>query len=260
MRKTEDIIFLFIIIFTFLFVLLSSFIIFIIYRYKQKQNVHLQAMQGIQAAHDKELLQAQLEMQEQTFANIAREIHDNVGQKLSYVKLQLVTLQGSGTAHLQEAIDHISNSIIDLSDLSRTLHADALLSNGFIHAVEFEIKQLQKVYPFDVKLEVEGETIFLVDKQELILYRIIQETLHNILKHAEATEVRIVIQFAPTTICMRISDNGKGFDTSTTHKGQGLLNIKARVSMLGGEYSIHSILQRGTTITLNIPTHAYNNQ
>jgi two-component system, NarL family, sensor kinase len=260
MPKTEELIFRFIIIFTVLFVLLSCFITYIIYRYKQKQNAHQQAMQSIKVAHDNALLQAQLEMQEQTFVNIAREIHDNVGQKLSFVKLQLVTLQGKGTQHLEEAIHTIGNSLIDLSDLSRTLHADALLSNGFIHAVDFEVKLLQKVYLFEIDLTVQGEAIFLIDKQELILYRIIQEALHNIVKHAAASVVHITIKFEPSSMNICIQDNGKGFDSNTIKKGQGLLNIKARVKMLNGEYSINSILQQGTSITINIPTHAYNNQ
>jgi two-component system, NarL family, sensor kinase len=260
MRKTEDVIFLFIIIFTVLLVLLSCFIIFIIYRYKQKQNTHLLAMQGIEEAHNNTLLRTQLEMQEQTFVNIAREIHDNVGQKLSFAKLQLITLQAAGSSGLHDPIDIIGNSLTDLSDLSRSLHADALLSNGFIHAVEFEVKLLKKVYLFDIDLSVQGETIFLIDKQELFLYRIIQEALHNIAKHAAATSVHITINFAPTSMSVCIQDNGKGFDTEATYQGQGLRNIQARIKLLNGQCLIHSTLQQGTTITINIATHAYNNQ
>jgi two-component system, NarL family, sensor kinase len=91
MHKTEHIIFLFIIIFTVLFLLLSSFIVFIIFRYKQKQNAHEQTLQSIAVNHENALLQAQLEMQEQTFVNIYREIPDNVGQKLAFAKLQLLS-------------------------------------------------------------------------------------------------------------------------------------------------------------------------
>jgi two-component system, NarL family, sensor kinase len=91
MHKQEQVIFLFIIVFIVLFLLLSSLIVFIIYRYKQKQNAHEQTLQSIAVSHDNALLQAQLVMQKQTFVNISREIHDNVGQKLAFAKLQLVT-------------------------------------------------------------------------------------------------------------------------------------------------------------------------
>jgi two-component system, NarL family, sensor kinase len=259
MQKTEQIIFLFIIIFTVLFLLLSSFIVFIVYRYKQKQNAHIQALQAIEVSHENALLQAQLEMQEQTFVNISREIHDNVGQKLAFAKLQLVTLVSHGQAALDEPINIISKTIADLSDLSRTLNADALLANGFMNAVAFEVQQLQKVVPFAIHFEVVGEAVFLADKQELILYRIIQECLHNIVKHAMPTTVHIVIHFAPASMSVSIEDDGKGFNTKLDSKGLGLRNIQERVKMLGGQCEIKSFLKVGTSVNLNIPIHGYNN-
>lgn len=258
MQDTTQIIFLFIIIFTVLFLLLSSFIVFIIYRYKQKQNAHTQALQAIEVSHENALLQAQLEMQEQTFVNISREIHDNVGQKLAFAKLQLITLAGNGQAALDEPINIISKTITDLSDLSRTLNADALLANGFVHAVAFEVQQLQKAVKFTINFEELGEAIFLADKQELILYRIIQECLHNIVKHALPNTVNITIHFQPTTMSICIQDDGKGFNTKTESKGLGLRNIKERVKMLGGHCEITSILKIGTSVTIKIPTDDYN--
>jgi two-component system, NarL family, sensor kinase len=259
MHKTEQIIFLFIIIFTVLFLLLSSFIVFIIFRYKQKQNAHEQTLQGIAVSHENALLQAQLEMQEQTFVNISREIHDNVGQKLAFAKLQLVTLAGNGQAALEEPINIISKTIADLSDLSRTLNADALLANGFINAVTFEVQQLQKVMHFPINLEVVGETVFLADKQELILYRIIQECLHNIVKHAMPTIVNISIHFQPTSMSICVQDDGKGFNTKQQQNGLGLRNIVERVKMLGGHCQIKSFLKIGTSVHINIPIHGYSN-
>ena len=258
MPKTEQIIFLFIILFTVLFLLLSSFIVFIVYRYKQKQNAHTQALQAIGVSHENALLQAQLEMQEQTFVNISREIHDNVGQKLAFAKLQLVTLDGNGQAGLEEPINIISKTIADLSDLSRTLNADAVLANGFMSAVAFEVQQLQKVVSFRINLEVVGEAVFLADKQELILYRIIQECLHNIVKHAMPNLVNICIHFAPTTMSIDIDDDGKGFNIKHDSKGLGLRNIKERVKMLGGHCEIKSLVKIGTGIHINIPIHGYN--
>jgi two-component system, NarL family, sensor kinase len=260
MYKTEQIIFLFIIIFSVLFLLLSGFIVFIIYRYKQKQNAHQQAMHATHITHENELLQARLEVQEQTFVNIAREIHDNVGQKLSFAKIQLVTLQAKGSAALQEPIDIIGSVMTDLSDLSRSLNADAMLANGLIHAVQFEVEQLQKTNLFAIDLVIKGETIFLVDKQEFIVYRIIQEALQNIVKHAAASEVHIVFTFEPTCLCVTVQDNGKGYDTTNKSKGQGLQNIKARAQLLGGLCTITSTINQGTIVTINLPIYAYNNQ
>jgi two-component system, NarL family, sensor kinase len=252
MQQTEQIIFLFIIIFTVLLLLLSSFIVFIIYRYKQKQNAHLQTLQTIQTTHENAIMQAQLEMQEQTFKNISREIHDNIGQKLALVKLQLITLQTNTTIPFEDSISSIGHVINDLSDLSRTMSADAILANGIVQAIRFEVQQLNKTALFAVDMLVTGDVVFLESKQELILFRIVQEALQNIIKHANATVVNIVLDFTKHNMSVSISDNGKGF-IEDKHIGQGLKNIVARAKMLDGTCSIISSLQKGTALKITIP-------
>jgi signal transduction histidine kinase len=252
MYNPTQLIFLFIIIFTVLFLLLSLFIVFIIYRYKQKQNAHHQALQSIAVAHENALLQAQLEVQEQTFINISREIHDNVGQKLALVKLQLISVQHNHSIELNETIDTIGNAITDLRDISRTMSADTILANGFVPAIEFEVQQLNKTALFNTSFEVKGDAVFLEGKRELVLFRIVQEALQNVVKHANATEVKILVDFNPENMIVSIADNGQGFDPSA-YNGQGLKNMQARAKMIDGKCEIWSSEQEGTELKIIVP-------
>ena len=109
--STTESLLIFIIISTLLIVLLISFITFIVYRYQQKQNVYYKDLEELKIVHANEMLQSQLEIQEQTFENISREIHDNIGQKLTLAKLQLNTLH-------YDAIDKTKH---ELNDVVRTI-------------------------------------------------------------------------------------------------------------------------------------------
>ncbi len=252
MYNPTQLIFLFIIIFTVLFLLLSLFIVFIIYRYKQKQNAHHQALQSIAVAHENALLQAQIEVQEQTFINISREIHDNVGQKLALVKLQLISVQNTHQVELDETINTIGNAITDLRDISRTMSADIILANGFVPAIEFEVQQLNKTALFITSFELKGEAVFLEGKRELILFRIVQEALQNVVKHANATIVKILVDFNPESMLVSITDNGQGF-TPNAYNGQGIKNMQARAKMIDGFCEIWSSEQEGTVLKIIVP-------
>lgn len=252
MFPQSQVILFFIIVFSLIQALLGLFIIFIIYNYKQKQNIYYKQLENLQSIHNNAILQAQLEMQEQTFVNISREIHDNVGQKLALTKLQLIHLQNNHPIVINDTINTITTAIQDLSDLSRTMSADAILANGFINAMEFEMQQLNKTVSFNTTMTVEGEAVFLDGKRELVLFRIVQEAMQNIIKHAGAKNVIISIVFTELNLTVNIIDDGKGF-VAKTHNGQGLKNIEARAVMLAGSCEINSELEKGTNIKITIP-------
>ena len=116
---------------SFLLILLISFIVAIVYKYQQKQNAYFKDIETLKAVHENTLLQSQLEIQEQTFQNISREIHDNIGQKLTLAKLHLNTLNFYNTtaAALQvtDSAVMIGEAINDLSNLSRSMSSEILL-------------------------------------------------------------------------------------------------------------------------------------
>jgi signal transduction histidine kinase len=251
LETPKSIIVFFIVICSAIILLLSFFIIIFVRKYRQKQYVFQKEIELLKAEQDNAILQSSLEMQEQTFKNISKEIHDNIGQKLALAKLQLINLERTEFVDVQPTVDIISNTISDLSDLSRTMSADLILANGFVHAVELEAGQLNKTGAFKLAYKAEGEIVFLDGKKELVLFRIIQEAIQNIIKHAQATAVSILLHYKALQLEIIVADNGRGFNENSP-KGQGLTNMKARAELLGGSFQIlHA--EPGTILKIIIP-------
>jgi len=245
-----------------LLLLLISFIVTIVYKYQHKQNIHSKEFEALQAAHQNTLLESQLEIQEQTFENISREIHDNIVQKLTVAKLHLNTLSTTDRTTTIERVTssvHIVSQVInDLTDLSHSLSSEIVLEHGLVKAIESEVELLGRSGLYTMNVTIMGGPIFMHDKAELILYRIFQESINNIMKHAEASFIKINLHYdheLTNSFIMEIRDNGKGFSINQPGSGTGLENIKKRVAILHGDLIIKSCQNTGTIITINIPLH-----
>lgn len=250
----------FILVSTLLIILLIGFVTFIIYRYQQKQIAYNKNLQELKSIHENEILQAQVEIQEQTFENISREIHDNIGQKLTLAKLHLNTLRldnnENASLRILETVTMISEAINDLSDLSRSMSSEIILQNGLIKALEFEVAQLNKTSLYKIDLFVNGDPVFLDSQKELVLFRIVQEALNNIMKHAAAQKIEITMNYLKNHVEMLIKDDGRGFvNDSSMLKGTGIANMNRRAGMLNGHCNVTSIPGDGTQIKIEIPIH-----
>mgnify|MGYP000925301538 CR=1 FL=1 len=248
----------FVISISFLILLLAGLIAFMIFRYQNKQLIYSKALSDLQTIHEKSILQAQLEIQEQTFAHISREIHDNIGQKLTLAKLYLNTLEPAGQNRQERVIDDtvqiIGEVIADLSDLSRTMGSEIIQQCGLIKAIEYEIGLLNKAGIYQLKLTITGEPVFLDANKELVLFRIVQESLNNIVKHADAVNIHIMLHYLPDELRLRVSDDGKGFDSSASlERGNGLQNMTRRAQLLQGSCIVESAAGKGTSILIKIP-------
>ncbi|MCW3092439.1 MAG: sensor histidine kinase [Ferruginibacter sp.] len=239
-----------------------SFIVTIIYRYQQKQNIYFKELEALKVTHETDLLKARLEMQEYTFQHVSREIHDNIGQKLSLAKLYLNTITDSiinpRPIQVDNSVGIIAEVIIDLSDIARSMSSEIILDKGLVNGVEFEVAQLQKSGIYEIDLVISGNPIFFDFKKEIIVFRIIQESLHNIMKHAEASEINISLHYSANQLLLSITDNGKGFVKDAKKHGIGLTNIRRRVSLLEGELSINSS-KDGTQLITTLPIKQINN-
>lgn len=217
-----------------------------------------------------ELLRAQTEIQEQTFKNISQEIHDNIGQALTLAKLNLNTMLPQENEQLCEKIlnskDLVSKAIADLRDLSRSLDTDYIKEMGLQRAIEYELEMLQKTGTIGTFLHVEGTMVRLDKQKELILFRIIQETFHNIIKHAEATQLEVSIQYKPSELEMLIADNGKGLDLTPLSEannpefGLGIRNMHSRAKLIGAVFEMKSILEKGTQVKILLPLEINDNE
>lgn len=242
-----------------LFVVLTTIILLFVFKYQQRRRLQQIHVLELQQQFKEQSLRSQLEIQEQTFQAISQEIHDNVGQVLSLAKVQ-VNIMREGQryrADLLEALkDNIGKAMSDLRDLSRSLNSERL-RNACIHeAILEEAERINRTGLIQTTIAVEGPFHDMHPQKKLILYRIVQESLQNCLKHAAATQINILCQYCPDNMIIQIHDNGIGFDPETVltnGHGQGLTNIRTRIHLTGGNHSIHSVLQQGTQITLTIP-------
>jgi len=259
MQRTTYEIAIFLIVITLLVFVMVGFIISIIYLYRKKQKTYVQNLELIKHGHEKNLLQSQVEVQEQTFQNISREIHDNINLSLTLAKLQLNTLDFSDknkTLHLvSSSIDLLSKSIKDLSDLSKSMNADIIAEEGLIEALEIETKRISKTGMLEIHTEVSGNPVFLDAQKDLIIFRIIQEAFNNVIKHASAKKVRLELYYSSAYMIITVKDNGKGFDPneSCNRKGAGLKNMKTRAKLFNGDVNIESSPETGTKVIISIP-------
>jgi signal transduction histidine kinase len=255
----KKVILLFVFICSLIFIFLTISIVLVVFKYQRKRRLHKINILDLKSEHENEILKAQIKVQEQTFQHIANEIHDNIGQKLSFAKLQLNVMQDFYNKHQQEIIqeiaDVITESLSDLRNLSRSLSLDFIANNCFIKAVENEIEKLNKSGLYQFKLIVQGDSQFLDVDKELMLFRIVQESLNNVVKHAQAKQILIKLHYTTNNLVVSIEDDGIGFDIKMKSNGSGLSNISKRAQSIGGFATINSSKLTGTTVQINIPIY-----
>ena len=196
---------------------------------------------------------------------VSREIHDNCGQMLSLVKLNLNVIQSkisdqdSSALLLEETRSLIAVIITDLRNLSKSLSSDIVERLGFVKALKFETERLCRTGQFQCHISVEGTSRKLNTDVEIILFRIAQESLQNIINHSKATNVYVLIRFDEETFDFSIRDDGIGFNMaesgleSRRMSGSGLQNFYARAKLIGASLIIESDQGRGTSIQLSLP-------
>ena len=250
--------------FSTLFVILSIIVLIIstIFFFTKKENNLKNELIEFKIRHEKEILKTQLEIQEETFKKISREIHDNISLGLTLAKLQLnnmLTLEYIDRTNMSGAIDLISKSLVDLNDISKSLDAKQMVAHGLINALESEINVLNKSGIFKASLETVGDPIYLNAETDLILLRIFQEACNNIIKHANANRIDIDLIYKEHELLMKITDNGKGFDLNEVKKRKeirkmsGLKNLEIRAELISSRLEIVSYPKVGTTINIYIP-------
>jgi two-component system, NarL family, sensor kinase len=228
-------------------------IVIAIVRYQNRLKKH----QAEIIEFKQEALKAELEIKEQTMNDISYEIHNNLGQILSLVKLNLATMiQQQDFQKLTFSYELVGQAIEDLRNLSKLLSSDYIARLDFIQEVNTRVENCQKS-GLSAQLSILGVEKPLQIGQKYIVLRMIQEILNNSIKHSQADEIKLLIYYKTDYLYITIQDNGIGFDTSTHHQpknnGLGLQSLSQRAKSLGGNISIESQLQKGTTVELSIP-------
>lgn len=237
---------------TLLIVVLTMIFIYVVF-IKKKTTLLLEQKEK-DMRFEKELATSQVEIKEQTLNYIGQELHDDVGQKLSVVRLrqnQLVSkLRNSEKEELNELSELLGECIQDIRNLSKTLITEQIIHFGLTESIEREVKRIQKLKLLKIEFITQKPDIDISPKHGLILFRIIQESINNILKHSRAKNVSIRLEDDQNTLRINISDNGKGFITTKIQDGSGLKNMELRAKLIHAEFSIQSELNKGTQTSI----------
>lgn len=245
---------------TILVILLVAGIIAFLFIFSNRNWKHQREKQLMKIQFEQELLQTQLEIQEQTLKTISEEIHDNVGQVLSLAKLNLNTIGIINDEQVQFKInstkDLVSKAINDLRDLSRSLHGEKIGEIGLQEAIANELKIIQNTGQFKTELNVTGQVYTQNPQKEMVLFRIVQEALHNAVKHANATNLKVKMNYSAANFTLTITDDGSGFmpeQLLTSQTGIGLKSMRNRAALIGGDFSLQSSKNNGTSISIELP-------
>ncbi len=244
-----------------LFVLIaitSLVILFFIVFQKRKNKLLIDKIKQKQA-FEKELSNAQTEIQEQTLKNIGWELHDNVGQLLAAASMQLNILKtklGDDDAlnSFKDASDTVKESLKEVRMLSRSLNNEVILNIGFEKSISNELDRLKKMKFASAELNVKGDVVeFDNKKHEIIIFRILQEFFSNTVKYSEAKNLSVILDYQENHLKIIAKDDGVGFDMTTVNKGAGLLNMQSRAELINMEYQLISQPGDGVTLELLYP-------
>lgn len=234
-----------------LVILLAAFV-FWLQRNKNKSLLQ----QTIIEEQDKSI-QAVILAQEEERQRIAKELHDGIVQELTSIKLALGSLQSQVHPENQEKVEQIvsqlDKSTRETREISHQMMPLALRELGLIPALEDVFERSFKPLSIQYEFECVGMENRLSDKQEISLFRIIQELINNCIKHSEANKVHINLQQTDKHILLVFEDNGKGFSDSNTNNGIGMQNLNSRVKIINGVIRFESEMNKGLTVILKIP-------
>lgn len=200
--------------------------------------------------------------QEEERSRIAREIHDDLSQQLALIGIELDQMRermrssaGDHEAAWENLLQKVRQVSIDLRGLSHELHPSKLDHLGLVTAVRSLCGEIARLHNVEIECAVADVPESLPRPVALCLYRIVQEALHNVVKHSGARNARVDISGREGMITLAVSDSGLGFDPYSREgkAGLGLISMKKRMRMIGGTFSIQSVPSQGTKIEVRVP-------
>ncbi len=263
MQSSAELIFLIIAITTLLILLFGGIIVRYVFLYQRKRYRHEQEKLAMQKEFHDILIQSKLEIQEQTLDHISKEIHDHFGPMLWSIKNKLKHVLPAKPSLILNGLEETAAEAQELYDcmraLSLSLNTDQVMRLGFKQSLQNELNRLSKNGNYATNLSIKGSESYIEPEKAIILFRICQEALNNIEKHASASRIDITIDYTSTPALLTIADNGTGFDTDATmndpHKqdSTGLRNMLNRAKLIHAEAKIISGSGQGTQVIIQFP-------
>jgi signal transduction histidine kinase len=201
--------------------------------------------------------------QEEERKHLSRELHDEVGQMLSALRMELGRIErvrhrgdGQFASAMQECKELADTMLHTVRNLAQGLRPSMLDDLGLQPALDWHVREFRRRYGLRVDLHVDGEINALPEQVRTCVYRIVQEALTNCARHAAATEVVVTVRRDPDRLRLTVTDNGVGFDVNVTRDGLGLVGMQERVRDLAGQLTMHSVRGAGTHLHMTLPLSA----
>lgn len=226
-----------------------ALIIGLIYHYRIS---HLREIAETKTAFSRQLI----ESQEAERKRIAAELHDGLGQNLVVIKnrAMLGINKGDDKERVAKELNNISESaaqaLEEVREITNNLRPQLLDRLGLTKAINAMLKKVSGV--IEIESEIDSIDNIFNESEEISVYRIVQESVNNIIKHSNASDAVVRIKRDENKVLITIEDNGKGFDTANVKNGLGLVGLKERAQLLKGEFSIDSKLGEGTKIRVEL--------
>lgn len=225
--------------------------------------MHQQEVVKMQETFTKEMLHSKNEIQEQTLQHIATEIHDNFNPTLSVINLNLAevipTIPEPAKETMADTKILVKQLMAEMRALSSSLNTDHVSRIGFTRSLEKYVAHLRKAGVYTITFNKTGDEYRLPANKEIILLRMCQEILNNIIKHANAKNINIQVTYSPRLYRIEIQDDGGGFDPLTVNAdpdkqdSSGLRNLRNRALVIDADLAINSRPGEGTVITIDLP-------
>ncbi|MBF8456321.1 hypothetical protein IV494_03920 [Kaistella sp. G5-32] len=238
--------------FMILIVVLMMVAIYSVFIKKKSQLILTQKIK--EATFEQELANSQVEIKEQTLNYIGQELHDDLGQKLSVARLMTNKLSFSNESEKKEIANEINlligECIQDIRNLSKVFITKQVEHFGFVESLEREIFRIQRLQLLEVHYDVNNRDLEINSSHALILFRIIQECINNVIKHSKSKCIELIVIDAEDRICIKINDTGIGFNAKREDNGSGLKNMISRAKIINAEFDINSADKNGTKVLI----------
>lgn len=243
--------------------LLTTFGIVFFITFQKRKNKLIYEKFEAEKRFEKELTQSKLEIQEQTLKNVGWELHDNIGQLLSVANMQLNILSGTVEDPTKTSVIEIKNivsgSLQEVHSLSKSLNTEVINYSGLEASIINEISRFNRLNIIEGKFSSSGKCFNIPQKDEIILFRILQEFFSNVIKHSKADKLQVNFNYSAEDLKIDISDNGVGFNLNEVEKSSGLLNMESRAALINTDFTLKSLEGSGTFLSLRYPLkfHTY---
>lgn len=229
----------------------------------------LKAEEQLQQSYEaiRSLTQHLQDVREQERISIAREIHDELGQQLTVLKMDVSWLrkrlgdrEEAVSGKIAEMVSLLNDTVRTVRRISSELRPSVLDDLGLVAAIEWQLKEFEKRTEIITEFTVDDPEPILEKEVKTSIFRILQESLTNVARHANATHVTVDLRCVEDRLILRVEDDGQGFDLQEirTRRTLGMLGMQERTAMIGGDYAVSSAPGRGTRIVVSVPIQFVN--